>query len=164
MSKVANTFVEQRARVLAMVQFTTRADLQVDAISEDSGFDLLVRITSEGKVRQSVKAFGVVLKGTNRPLRGAEDADRLLQSGSSKKSDVVLTSYSFPVLMLLFSMQNDNGYFAWRAEPIVTPSREPRLQVHESYSFSTFDRAALGIIVDQVDEWYKTLFTLLDGN
>jgi hypothetical protein len=163
MSKATNSFIEQRARILAMVQLTTRTDLHVDDLAEDSGFDLLVRIAPEGEARQFIKAFGVELKGTIRPVRDTEDAARHLRGGSSKKRGSPLPKYSFPVLVLLFSMQDDRGYYAWRAEPAIARTTEPRLRIHETLLFSNFDRVAVGEIVARVDEWYDKLFVLLEA-
>jgi hypothetical protein len=39
---------EKRAKILAMVQFTSRSDLLVSDFPEDGGLDLLARIVSDG--------------------------------------------------------------------------------------------------------------------
>jgi hypothetical protein len=163
MSKItAGSLIEQRARVLAMVQFTSRRDLQVSDLPIEGGLDLLVRIISEGPGYQ--KFFGVELKGTNRPIPDAVRATKYLRNSKLvKKFEGNLTpKYSFPVIVLLFSMQDDRGYFAWSIEPHVNRAGEPKLRLHQSPTCDVFDRAALGNIVERVNEWYDSLVALLE--
>jgi hypothetical protein len=152
------SLIENRAKILAMVQFTSRPDIHVSDLKDDGGLDLLVRIVSDGPGYQ--KFFGVLLKGTNQPL---PNADRATQSlGKTKFEGRLSSKYSFPVIVLLFSMVDDKGYFAWSIEPIVDRSGEPKLKLHESLSCAPFDRSTLQIIVDRVNEWHDSLVSFLE--
>lgn len=147
-----------RARILAMVQFTSRTDLQVSDIQEDGGLDLLVRIVSDGPGYQ--KYLGVQLKGTNTSLSDAERATHYL--GKTKLVGKQSLKYSFPVIVLLFSMADDKGYFSWSIEPLVNRSGEPKLKLHEQLTFAAFDRLSLETIVNRVNEWHDSLVALLE--
>ena len=158
MSKITlQSLIEHRARILAMVQFTSRFDLQVNDFPEESGLDLLVRIVSDGPGYQ--KFFGVQLKSTNTPLPDAERATGYL--GKTKLVGKQSPKYSFPVIVLLFSMADDKGYFAWTIEPLLNRSGEPKLKVHEHLSFAPFNRSSLETIVNRVNEWHDRLVALL---
>ena len=145
-----------------MVQFTSRSDLQVSDFPEDAGLDLLVRIVSDGPGYQ--KFFGVKLRSTTAPLPSADRATRYLDSTvfSRKHEGKHLPKYSFPVIILLFSMQDDKGYFVWSIEPLVTESGEPRLRMNGDMSCATFNRSTLGTIVDRVNVWHDSLAALLE--
>ncbi len=163
MSKVAASFIEQRTQVLAMVQFTSRHDLQVsDFQADDGSLDLLVRVISDHQGDQ--KFFGVGLKGTNQSLPSAEEATHHLRTRLRKKSRAIYPKYSFPTIIILFSMQEDRGYFAWQAEPIIDRSTEPRLKVCETPECAAFDRSSLEMIIHRVNEWYDRLFVMLQTN
>ncbi len=159
MSSPEVSFLEQRARILAMVQFTSRSDLQVSSLDEDSGLDLLVRIASDREGHQDL--FGVILEGTTEVLANRDAATRHLETLFRKRDDKTAPTYSFPVVVLLFSMPNDKGFYAWRIEPTLKGMREPRLKVHGRLSCDTFDRKSLDKIVKKVAEWHERLFTLL---
>ena len=142
-----------------MVQFTTRPDLHVSSLEEDGGLDLLVRITSGGNGFQEF--FGVALRGTTQRLSNEDEASRYLKPLFRKKANRPLPHYTFPVIILLFSMPNDHGYYAWQVEPIVKDTSRPRLRLCDSPSCSLFNRAALDKIVERVAGWHERLFALL---
>jgi hypothetical protein len=159
MSTAVTSLIEQRANILAMVEFTSRPDLQVSSFPGDAGLDLIVRVLTGGTVYQ--KFLGVTLKGTNRVLSSAEEATRYHKSVYRKNENKPLPKYSFPVVALLFSMPNDRGYYSWLIEPIIHQTKQPRLKVHEDISCAVFDRKALDVIVKKVNDWHDKLFALL---
>jgi len=134
-----------------MVQFTSRSDLQVIDFPEDSELNLLVRVLSGNKGDQ--KFFGVRLKGTRQLLSSPDEAARHLRPLYRKKANQPLPKYGFPVVVLLFSMQNDRGFYSWQIEPIIDQTKEPRLKVHDTFSCSVFDRASLDSIVKKVNDF-----------
>jgi hypothetical protein len=69
--------------------------------------------------------------------------------------------YSFPVIVVLFSMPNDKGFYSWQIEPVFHRTTEPRLKVHDHASCLSFDRKALDVIVKKVNAWHDKLFALL---
>ena len=163
MSQSTDRFlIAQRAKILAMVQFTSRPDLQVSDFPEGSGLDLLVRIVSPAPGYQ--KLLGVKLKGTNVALPGADRATRYLGTTNWywKSEGKLMPKYSFPVIVLLFSMEDDKGYFAWSIEPLVNRSGEPKLKLNDAPTCTPFDRTSLGSIVDRVNQWYDSLVALLE--
>ncbi len=159
MSKVDVQFIEQRAFVLAMVQFTSRSDLSVVETPRVIGFDMLVRIATEKDEDQVL--FGVKLLGTNQTLSGPEEAAKHLMRRPIGKHGKPLPRYTFPVIVLLFSMRDDRGYFAWRLEPGFDERDGPKLKSRDEMVCSVFDRASLGEIVDKVSGWHERLFVML---
>jgi hypothetical protein len=163
MSRISvRSLIEHRAKILAMVQFTSRSDLQASDFPEDGGLDLLVRIVPDGPGYQ--KFFGVQLRGTKIPLPSSERATRYLgNTNFARKSEGKLSlKYSFPVIVLVFSMEDDKGYFAWSIEPFVNRSGRPKLKLLEEPSCAPFDRSALATIVNRVNDWHDSLVALLE--
>jgi hypothetical protein len=158
MSTVAESFIKQRAQILAMVQFTSRSDLQAVNFPEGGQLDLLVRILSDRKGYHEY--LGVILKGTTQLLSNEEEAARYLRPIVRRKPGKPVSKHGFPVIILVFSMPNDHGFYSWQIEPILD-EKGPQLKFHEDLECSVFDRAALGRIVQRVSEWHDRLFALL---
>ena len=160
MSAPADSFIKQRARILALVEFTSRSDLQVIGDFQAYGeFDLVVNVLSGTKVSQ--KYFGVKLEGTTQLLSNPDEATLCLRSIYKEEAKEPLRKSGFPVITLLFSMRNDRGFYSWQIEPIIDGTNQPRLKPHVKIFCSPFDRSALGEIVERVNEWYDKLFALL---
>ncbi len=159
MSTTVTSFIEQRANILAMVEFTSRPDLHVTSFSGDGGIDLIVRVLTGGERYQ--KFLGVSLKGTKRLLSGPEEATQYLGPVYRKRDNKPMPVYSFPVIVVLFSMPNDKGFYSWLIEPVIHQTTEPRLKVHDQASCSLFDRKSLDVIVKKVNAWHDKLFALL---
>jgi hypothetical protein len=156
------SLIENRARILAMVQFTSRPDLQASDFPEDGGIDLLVRIISDGPGYQ--KLFGVKLFGATSPFPDSDRANRFLRTANwvNKKEGKSSSKFALPVIILVFSMVDDKGYFAWSIEPIVDRTGGPKLKVHESLTCAPFNRSTLATIVKRVNEWHDSLVALLE--
>ncbi|MFI5459600.1 MAG: hypothetical protein ACHRXM_29600 [Isosphaerales bacterium] len=165
MSIAAESFIEQRARILAMVQLTSRDDLRVSdlqVIGDFPGheeFDLIVRLLSGTERGQ--KYFGVKLKGTNEVLSSAQDATRYLSSIDDEDAKLPPSKSGFPLILVVFSMQNDKGFYCWRIEPVIDKEHQPRLKMHNDFVCRPFGRAALGQIVETVNHWYDEFFAML---
>ncbi|HYT91462.1 MAG TPA: hypothetical protein VEL76_22300 [Gemmataceae bacterium] len=147
-------FVAERTRALALVHLTRRADLVVRNAAEGIGLQFTVFITRE-KDPQSVRQFGVFLRGTKSAVTEAQ-LDKMLRP--AMKSFLRSGQFPYPVCLFHFSMDDDQGYSTWVAEPAVTEAG-PRLLMHEVPHCRKLDTAALDEIVAQVDRWYDAFFS-----
>jgi hypothetical protein len=145
-------FVAERTRALAMIHLTRRQDLVVRP-GRDVGLEFLVSISrQEGE--PSLRQFGIFLRGT----RSAVTEDRLNgQLRPTMASFRGLGQFPFPVCLWHFTMDDDQGYHTWVAEPAVVDGR-PRLLRHTEAHCRKLDRATLDELVAQVDRWYDAFF------
>ena len=65
--------------------------------------------------------------------------------------------FPYPVCLFHFTMDDDQGYYTWVAEPAVTDAG-PRLLMHETPHCRKLDNVALDEIVARVDGWYDAFF------
>jgi len=158
MSIAAESFIEQRARILAMVQLTSRDDLQVIGEFHEE-FDLVVRLLSGAERGQ--RYFAVKLKGTTEVLSTAKDATRYLSSIDDKDTKYPPSKSGFPLILVVFSMQTDKGFYCWRIEPVIDEEHLPRVRIHNDFVCRPFVRTELGQIVERVNHWYDKFFAML---
>lgn len=152
-------FIAHRVNALAYVTLTRRDDLVVINLPEQGELDLLVRMSSPGS--RQVRLLGVILRGTARFLCD-EDASRELTNyfrQTSKERGAV--QYPFPVIALIFSMENDEGFCAWRSKPLVGDGNRPILETQQSTHCEKFTRKALDEIVADSSAWYDSFFSLV---
>jgi hypothetical protein len=148
-------FVAERARALALMHLTRRDDLIVTAAGQGVGLDYLVYIAKGGQAREgSARQFGVFLRGTKSAVT-EEHLDKVLRP--TMQGLLRIGPFPYPVCLFHFTMDDDQGYFTWVAEPAVT--REgPRLLMRREAHCRKLDRAALDDIVGRVDRWYDAFF------
>jgi hypothetical protein len=147
-------FVTERARALAMVTLTRRDDLVIQSAGQGIGLQFIVSITKE-KGEQSTRQFGVFLRGTKSAVTEAH-LDKVLRP--TLRSLLRQGQFPYPVCLLHFTMDDDQGYYTWVAEPAVA-AQGPRLLMHELAHCRKLDKAALDEIVDQVNRWYDAFFS-----
>jgi hypothetical protein len=146
-------FIAERSKALAMVVLTRRDDLVVRNAGQDTGLQFLVSF-SKGNGEPAIRQFGVFLRGTKSPVIEAH-LDRTLRP--KMQSYLRKGPFPYPVCLFHFTMDDDQGYFTWVAEPAVA-DEEPRLLLQEGPHSRKLDRAALDEIVDKVDRWYDVFF------
>jgi hypothetical protein len=66
--------------------------------------------------------------------------------------------FPYPVCLLYFTMEDNQGYYTWIAEPVLTGDGKPQLQMHATADCKKLDREALDKMVSQVDAWYGAFF------
>lgn len=158
------TMIMHRAEALALVALTRNRF--VTPIRADVGdLDFLALVQGKEEFAE-LRVFGVVVKATTK-LGSLASANRY---GARYNADHKITStkYLFPTIALLFSMEDEKGYFAWVTEPeIEKRSTVPKLKQHDSLQFHEFDGPALDLIADSVSYWYtvatKTLSVQAPG-
>jgi hypothetical protein len=149
MSKSIESFVAHRVKALATVFLTRRRDLRLSWL-QDSELDCLVTIGSGGRDEtEAVESFGVILTGTIEPLPSEREATRYLNAWWTKHEDEG-TRFYFPVIILLFTMEDDRGYSAWRSEPRVVQETIPQLVYTETFRCERLTKESLDGIVERV--------------
>jgi hypothetical protein len=104
------------------------------------------------------------VRGTITSLPNVDQATSYLGTTNwyRKSQGELSPRYSFPVIVLLFSMNDDKGYFAWSIEPFVDRTGKPKLKLNDEPFCTPFDRSSLATIVDRVNEWHDSLVALLE--
>ena len=143
----------ERARALAIVCLTRRSDLVVREETTDIGIDLLVSVHPEDK--EGLRLFGVELRqgwaaGT------ADSASAGL--GPSMRKMLRYGQFPFPVVVFLFTMEDNQGWYTWVAEPVIAKDGTMILQQHGKAHCRPLDERAVDEIVETVDGWYDAFF------
>ena len=148
-------FVAERARALAWMHLTQRDDLLITQAGKDVGLDYLVSLTMKND-KPSLRQFGIVLRAARKPAT-VEHLNKILRPTMQSLRRV--GEFPYPVCLLYFTMEDNRGYYAWVAEPMLTEDGKPRLQRHGAAACKLFDRPALDQIVSQVRKWYDAFFS-----
>lgn len=147
-------YISERAEQLAIVYLTRLDGLRVvKPIDLHSNLDYVVLI--ETPDHETEPRFGVVVKGSltaplNQPDANSFDAHHL--------TDLELARYQsdsdIPICLLVFIMENDQGWYRWLREPIVTEERQRVLYDHPAGVLQELNTDVLRRLVTQVIEWY----------
>jgi hypothetical protein len=144
--------VGHRSELLAKVALTRR--LNIDVFDFDMGGEM--RIDLLCSIRDAsipgFLPFGVLVWGTSDPLETSEELAKHVR-GRRKKPDK-RTRYFFPVIVLLFSMHNDEAFYAWLVEPC---ENSTRLVDVADLDFKPFDTKQLDRVTRRITNWYKHL-------
>jgi hypothetical protein len=153
-NKEQEWFVAERTRALATMYLTRRDDIVIkDARDAEVGLEYLIYIVKETEV-PAVRQFGVALRGTPSPATEGQ-LDKVLRPTVRGLHRVGLVPY--PVCLFHFTMEDNQGYYTWVAEPAVIDGA-PKLLTHSEPHCRKLDREALDGIVNQVDRWYDAFF------
>jgi hypothetical protein len=144
--------IAQRAIQLAIVYFSRRNDLLITQPHEcDYGVDLLISVTQHGQL--TGRLFGVQIKASRhlqiKPISGDKNEYKIKVAIPE-----VLKDLPFPLCMVAFNMENDDGYYRWILEPIVGPDNV-NLSTNIRDVFKKLTKEELDIIVEQVNQWYE---------
>lgn len=146
-------FIAERVRALAVVYLTRREDLIVTEETADVGVDLWVTLNPEDKPGQ--RKFGVELRGV-RAAVAAEHANAVLRP--SLQQILRYGPFPFPVVLFFFTMENNEGWYTWAAEPVVSSGGDFELVQHGSATCRPLNSEAIDSIVGAVDRWYDAFF------
>jgi hypothetical protein len=102
--------------------------------------------------------FGAVLQGLVSAVT-AKEASGHMQAEIQEL--INLGPYPFPVCVLLFTMENNEGYYAWAFEPVIEEGGKPIVRPTESPHAGKLNAASLEEIVSRVNAWYDNLFATL---
>src|SRR5437667_11355747 len=119
MPATTEAFINNRATMLANVFLTRKPTIQVNRL--DVGHVQLL-VSDLPEEAESVRSFGVILWGTGKKLPNEEDATKYANSHWRGKTDAAhddLPRFFIPILVLVFSVEEDLGYYAWAWEPSI---------------------------------------------
>jgi hypothetical protein len=146
-------FIAERVRALAVVYLTRREDLIISEDTADPGVDLRVTLNPEDK--HGHRKFGVKLQGiwtattSGRPDKNLQTTmQRMLRYGP----------FPFPVVIFFFTMENNEGWYTWAAEPVVSSGGDFEIVQHGEASCRPLNTDAVDEIVEAVDRWYDAFF------
>jgi hypothetical protein len=145
-------FISERVKDLAVMYLTRRKDLEVRwEENSEEWIDCMVEIT--GKNAPSRRLFGVELRGTMSPVTDDHANKRLRTSMQAMLRRV---EFPFPVCLLYFTMQNNEGRYTWIAEPVFKDG-QPVLTYHGEADVKKFDKEALDSIIDKINLWFDAM-------
>lgn len=145
---VGQQIIGERAELLARVALTRRMNVAIHSFGDqgDGALDLICTIR-EDEVKGFLP-FGVMVWGTAKELNHGGDVSSITRL-KLKDHD---TRYFLPVIILVFSMQNDAAYFSWLVQP--DPSSEGKLRHFTKPIFRPFTAKQLDIVVKSIVDWY----------
>ncbi len=156
MTRTQSFMIEHRTQALTTVFLTGRNNVDVIPLRDLGGLSMICRILTHDEDMEMV--FGVIHGGTSEPLAGERAAEKLLNS--RLRASKAARQYPFPVLVLLFSMQSDDGFFAWRMEPDVSQG-VPILMLNERLTCEKATRTGLDDVVERIRSWYALYYDKL---
>jgi hypothetical protein len=146
-------FITERSKSLALMWLTRRKDLILANAAGGVGLDFIASIAKE-EGQRSLRQFGIVLRGAKGPTTERQLNQSLRPTLQALQHQ---GPFPFPVCLFHFTMDDDQGYCTWVAEPEVA-EQGPRLLMHEEPHCRKLDAAALDEIVSRVDRWYDAFF------
>jgi hypothetical protein len=158
MNRQLASLAEERAYALATIFLTRRDDFKIYRSGDDAhGVDLVVHL--EDNNRLSERIFGVIIKYTSatRDVKkeGFDIPSRYLKIGTS-----------IPIMILVFTMQSNEGFFKWLFEPVIIDERAKLGTIDSKNTasirlrgFMELDIAALDTIASQINKWYDVRLT-----
>ena len=156
MNRTKTSFIEHRIQALATVFLTGRNNVETYSLNMEDGPDLLARVISPEDDFEMF--FGVILTGTSEELSTGAQAAAYLNAWFEGHDGKLIRRRPFPVIALIFSMQRDDGFYAWLDEPIVEATSLPGLRSHSQIECSRANRHGLDRIVNQIRLWYKAFY------
>jgi hypothetical protein len=142
-------FLADRARALATVILTRRDDLVVTESKNDTGLDFQVSIVRDDRPMRMT--FGVLLRATFEPV-SPEHANKVLKPTMGHFQR--MGKFPYPVCLFFFTMRDDQAFYTWLAEPVVTDDGQPRLVHHKEADCKVLNDESLDRIISQVSAWY----------
>ena len=146
--------IGERIRAVAIVHLTRRPEILVHEETKDIGIDLLAFITPEDKA--GVRQFGVQLKGIWESVT-AQEANRVLRP--KMRETIQQGPFPFPVILFFFTMEKNQAWYTWVAEPIVLPQGLATFRLHDEAQCRPLHDQAVDEIVDRVNAWYDAYYS-----
>jgi hypothetical protein len=150
-------FLADRVRALATVILTCRGDLAIVETKRDTGLDFHVHIDREDK--QLRLTFGILLRGVMSPVT-AEDANKVLETTMAQFRG--MRKFTYPVCLFFFTMRQEQAFFSWLAEPVVTAGA-PKLIHHAKARCVELTDDLLDQAVERIVAWYDAVEAVLIG-
>jgi hypothetical protein len=145
----------ERVRALATIVLTRRGDLSVVETKKDTGLDFHVYIDREDKPMRLT--FGVLLRGVPSPVT-VDHANKVL--GPTMGQFQGMRKFTYPVCLFFFAMREEQAFFSWLAEPVVTAGA-PKLIHYTKANCLELTDELLGQVVEQIVAWYDAVEAML---
>lgn len=158
MPATTEAFINNRATMLANVFLTRKPTTQVNRL--DLGHVQLL-VNDLPPKTELVRSFGVILWGTGKKLANEEDATKFANShwcGGTDTAHDDLPHFFMPILVLVFSVEEDLGYYAWAWEPSFdSPPHSTTLRKPERLTCTKIHSDSLDKILSNVGAWYEAI-------
>jgi hypothetical protein len=156
-------YVGRRAELLAQLVLTRRKGVSVLSLgSGDVGIDLVAHlppIPVQGFVKPIQPSLAVLVKGTSEELDRVEDASAYArESWKPRSANPLILS---PVVVLLFSMEGDQGFYSWLEKPRLYPEGAPGLVFLEKPDKIKSTLKSIEHVFDEVEAWYTRMAQIL---
>ena len=154
-------FVAQRAELLAQVVLTRRKDVHILALGEkaDVGIDLIAHTMTPISGLPVNPYFGVRVTGTAHPLDDKKAANRIANQIIRER-----TARAFilaPIVLMIFSMEGDRGYWGWVMEPLVDGPENPSLHRTTRVEMKEISSGSLDELFSAVISWFEAMGNVL---
>lgn len=164
MSDTIQQYVEHRAELLANLVLTRKKNVHVLSLGEkaDLGIDLIARIMKPISNLPANPYFGVQVKGTSSVLDDEHAANRF-----ASQAVRAMTARAFilaPVVLMVFSMEGDRGYWGWVMQPFVGGSNSPALTYKSRPDMMIIDNKSIENLFSAVSEWFEAMGQVLQQN
>jgi Domain of unknown function (DUF4365) len=143
MKKDLDYFIDKRAKDLAVMHMTRHPDLRIERCPDDLGLDILATIVRDQ--HPTGRMFGLQVRGQDRAIATLKEL--ALASPVPDTDDV--NDFPFPVCELLFTMEDDRGYYRW----IKSPTRQ-NLRLTSNQDWMVLDQVQLDQMFMNVNHWY----------
>jgi hypothetical protein len=128
-------FIVERSRALAVVYLTRREDLIVTEETAKVGVDLWVTLKREGH-----RKFVVEVRGG----WAAVTSGRVNQAVQPSLQQVLrYRPFPFPVVLFYFTMEDNESWYTWVAEPVVLPGGGFEILQHGEVACRPLDTDAI---------------------
>lgn len=154
-NKSTDRYIAGQARALATVILLRRADLMIVETKKETGLDFHVQIEREDKAMRLM--FGVLLRGVPTPTT-AQGVNKVL--GPTMAQFQGMRKFTYPVCLFFFTMSDEQPYFAWLAEPVLTDAG-PKLVHHAKADCVELANQILDGAIERIVDWYDAVETLL---
>jgi hypothetical protein len=155
-----NDYIAKRARLLTDLVLTRRKDLRILTLADafDVGIDCVVQVLTPVASEFVYPSFGVQVKGTSQHLPDEDAATEHARKGWKPLTARKL--FLGPILVFLFSVEDDVGYYSWLMQPQVLKDA-PGLSDISTPVMHRLTREAVDDIVAQVTSWFEVMSPLL---
>jgi len=156
-------YVGRRAELLAQLVLTRRKGVSVFSVGNaDIGIDLVANLPPmrvKGLEKPVQPSLAVLVKGTSVELDGEVDANTYARSTWKPLSanPLILS----PVVVLLFSMERDQGFYSWLMEPRLYGEGAPGLDFVDTPDMTKITRKSIDHVFDRVESWYTMMAGIL---
>ncbi len=164
MSHLAESvLVGRRAELLAQLVLTRREGVSVFSINcHDIGIDLVALLPPKlikGLEKPIQPSLAVLVKGTSVELDREEDANSYAKRNWKPLSanPLILS----PVVVLLFSVEGDHGFYSWLMEPKLYGDGAPGLDFVETPDMTKITRKTIDEVFEKVASSYMMMAGVL---